>query len=148
MGELGSIFTEDEATGSPSRGEDLYFVVEVPRSEIGDDAGFVAEIPLEIDKDGVMVRRAVVDGDDDGVPLHLPADFPSGRTLRLRRQGGTCEGGVPGDLFVKVELVGSARALAPRSDDAVAVPPSLTPWVIGAGVFALVALGFAYLALL
>lgn len=147
MGELGSIFAEDPGAESKPRGEDLYFVVDVPRNYLGDPDGFVAEIPEEIDKDGVMVKRVVIDG-DDGVPLRLPEDFPSGRTLRLRRQGGVRDDGVPGDLFVKVELVApDETALARSQEQALSTGeelPSLTPWLMGAGLFALAALGIAY----
>ena len=147
MGELGSIFAGEPGNEDKPRGEDLYFVVDVPRNYLGDDDGFVADLPEEIEKDGRMVRRAVVAG-DDGVPLRLPEDFPSGRTLRLRRQGGVVEGGIPGDLYVKVELVDpepGALVKTGPSDLASEGPPSLTAWLMGAGVFALVALTIAYL---
>jgi hypothetical protein len=150
MGNLGSIFAEDPADADKPRGEDLYFVVEVPRNYLGDPDGFLADIPEEIEKDGVMVKRAVVPG-DDGVPLRLPEDFPSGRTLRLRRQGGVVEGGLPGDLFVKIELgEPDERSLLPAGPSDLARGqdvPSLTPWFLGLGLFILVALGFAMLIL-
>jgi hypothetical protein len=144
MGELGSIFAEEAGDESKPRGEDLYFVVEVPRNYLGDPDGFVADIPEEIEKDDVMVRRVVMPG-DDGVPLRLPEDFPTGRTLRLRRQGGVCEEGLPGDLYVKVELgPPDETKLAERGATALSEqPPSLTPWLLGAGLFVLVALGIA-----
>jgi hypothetical protein len=137
---LGSIFDEDPADEAKPRGEDLRFIVEVPRDALGDPGGFVAEIPLEIEQDGILVRRASFD-EDDGVPLRLPESFASGSMLRLRRQGGVREGGIPGDLYLKVLLVEPVgRSLATVPEDL----PSLTPWLIGAGTFALVVLGFAY----
>jgi hypothetical protein len=106
MGELGSIFEEVERGGDGPRGPDLRAKVDVPRSALGREGGYAALVPDEIEHDGSLVARVQGPGDAPGcVVLHLPVTFASGSVLRLRRQGGRSEGGVPGDLYLQVTVV-------------------------------------------
>ena len=106
MGELGSIFEgEGDGEGDKPRGPDLNVKVEVPRDALGRDGGFLAPVPLDLEYAGEKARRHTEPGGEAGVRLFLPAQFKTGATLRLRRQGGVHADGVPGDLFVKIEIV-------------------------------------------
>jgi hypothetical protein len=99
---LGSVFADDG--DERPRGPDLRVSVEVPRAALG--ASLHAPVPPRIAADGELVERAVLEGDDPAcVVLHLPEHLPERAVLRLRGQGGVLQGGQPGDLFVKVELV-------------------------------------------
>jgi hypothetical protein len=104
MGELGSIF-EDDSADAP-RGPDLRVNVDVPRSALGREGAYAAMVPDEIEHDGRLVARVQGPGDPPGrISLHLPETFASGSVLRLRRQGGRAEGGVPGDLYLQITVV-------------------------------------------
>ncbi len=106
MGELGNIFDEVERGGDGPRGPDLRVKVDVPRSALGREGGYAALVPDEIEHEGRLVARVQAAGDPPGrVVLHLPETFASGAVLRLRRQGGRSEGGVPGDLYLEVVVV-------------------------------------------
>jgi hypothetical protein len=100
MSELGSIF--EDADGDEPRGPDLRVAVEVPRRALGRADGWVAPVPDAIDD----VPRVKTPGDPPGaLRLHLPETFTSGAVLRLRGQGGAVEGGLPGDLYLQIEVV-------------------------------------------
>ena len=100
MSQLGSIFEEEDR--EKPRGPDLRTAVTVPRRALGHTAGFDAPVPDAIDD----VPRTKKPGDPAGaVRLHLPETLKSGSVLRLRGQGGAVEGGVPGDLYLQIEVV-------------------------------------------
>jgi hypothetical protein len=104
VGELGSIF-EDDGADAP-RGPDLRVKVDVPRTALGADHGYAALVPDEIEHEGQLVARVRGPGDPPGrIALHLPKTFASGSVLRLRRQGGRAEGGMPGDLYLQITVV-------------------------------------------
>lgn len=108
MGEssLGNIFEEDErARAEKPRGPDLHVTVQVPRTALGDPAGYRVPIADAIEHEGVLVPRKVNPEDAAGVPLHLPESLTDNAVLRLRGQGGVHEGGIAGDLYVKVQVV-------------------------------------------
>ena len=106
MPELSNIFEETEGP----RGPDLDVTVEVPRTALGGDDGVVVPVPAQLTKGGHRIHRAVSPHEPkQSVRLRLPADFPSGGTVRLRGQGGLPPSqGHAGDLYVKVRLVDSA----------------------------------------
>lgn len=136
MAELGNILEPED---DDARGPDLSVEVRVPRHALGDPDGYRVPIPRRIAAEGGYVERVPSPHDDpDTVTLHLPEDFPSGGTLKLRAQGGeTHDGeGRPGDLLVKIELTGSPLALA----DPMALAGQRMPmWTSVAGFLALVA---------
>jgi hypothetical protein len=104
MSELGSIFEKDGQ--DEPRGPDLRVKVDVPRSALGREGGYAASVPDEIEHEGELVARVHGPGDAPGsIVLHLPATFASGSMLRLRRQGGRVEGGVPGDLYLQITVI-------------------------------------------
>lgn len=104
---LGNILEPDS---DRPKGPDLRVKVQVPRSALGREGGALVGVPAEIEHDGRPIARAASPHDERGkVRLHLPAEIPEGAVLRLRGQGGRREGGVPGDLFVEVEVVPDPR---------------------------------------
>lgn len=113
MGQLGNIF--DVTQSNKPRGPDLRATVEFPRGKLGQSHH--ARLPNLVECEGELVERAKVSR-DASVPLTLAADFKSGSTLRLRRQGGVCKGGVPGDLFLTVKLVDRVESSDLDPDDA------------------------------
>ncbi len=108
MAELSNIYEEQEGP----KGPDLDVVVEVPRHALGLDDGFVVPVADRLEKDGRKIQRAISPHEPErGIRLRLPADFPSGGTLRFRRQGGLPErDGHAGDLYVKVRITDVAPA--------------------------------------
>jgi hypothetical protein len=142
-GALGNVFDAVESTGAEgTRGEDLRTRVRVPRWTLGHPDGANPELGRWVDG----AERLVQSDDDSRVPLHLPADFPDGGTLRLRGQGGVSpDGGPAGDLYLQIKLVdepepADAKArrlasLARTSDGASGVPatndgPDLFLWTM------------------
>ena len=113
MGQLGNIL--EESPEGVRRGPDLRAEVEVPRAALGSDEGHDAWVPLELPLADDPERKAerVVSPLDDGerIPLRLPESFPDRGVLKLRGQGGRVEGGVPGDLLLRIRIVeGSVAA--------------------------------------
>jgi hypothetical protein len=105
MSEIGNIF-EDVTGGEGPRGPDLRVNVDVPRSALGREGGYAASVPDAIEHEGQLVERTRGPGDPPGsITLHLPETFASGAVLRLRRQGGRVDGGVPGDLHLRITIV-------------------------------------------
>lgn len=109
MNSLGSIF--EAADGDGPRGADLRVTVEVPRDRLGHPEGVQVPLAPEIEVGGRMVSRVVAPDEPESITLHLPEGFPSGSVLRLRGQGGSCEEGQPGDLFVQVQCVDPLPAI-------------------------------------
>lgn len=104
MAQLGRIFPDEPTTGP--RGVDLRVSVEVPRYALGAPDGYKALVPRIIHHDGQPVERVTSPFEHgDEITLNLPEHVPDGATLRLRGQGGPCEAGTPGDLYVEICLV-------------------------------------------
>ncbi len=101
MTQLGNVFEPFES-GQP-RGPDLRVSIEVPRQALG--GSLRVRVPARLAAGDDLVERACDPGDRESVILHLPASLPAGAVLRLRGQGGVHSSGLPGDLFVAVELV-------------------------------------------
>lgn len=103
---LGSVFDAVAPEAGAPRGPDLCVSVEVPRSALGRDDGFVVQLPDTLAVDGAEVARASdPHAPQGGIRLHLAATLPDRATLRLRGQGGVIEGGAPGDLLVTIAVV-------------------------------------------
>lgn len=159
MTSLGNIFDAVESRGE--RGPDLRWTVEVPRRKLGEP--LTVEVPAQIEVDGAPVARALPpDGSPAGapVPLMLPLEVPDGATLRLRGQGGVSSGGgSPGDLYLRIVLIGPARPAAEReamkaAAAAAAASPAASSGegslLVRAAIFVAVALGalFIWMALI
>lgn len=117
MSGLGNVFDAVETSAEAPRGPDLRFSVHVPRSALGREDGFVAEVPLTLPHEGEQIERArEPDAEGTGLILHLSPTVPDGATLRLRGQGGVHPEGVPGDLWITIHLVDDPpRALGWRT---------------------------------
>jgi hypothetical protein len=121
MGSLGNVLEPDPAHAGKPRGIDLHVEIEVPPSALGDPDGYAAKLSLRVPHAGERTQRFALPGEEEFLRLHLPESLPEGAVLRLRRQGGVCEGGVPGDLFAKIKVSETApapfdgAALAPRT---------------------------------
>lgn len=102
MSSLGSIFDPNEGG---RRGEDLRFRIEVPRSALGTDRGYMASVPTSISKGEQRIERAEAAVDGGTIPLYLPKTFKSGSVLRLRGQGARSPGEHPGDLFLEIQVI-------------------------------------------
>lgn len=138
---LGSVLAEDPDEVAKPRGPDLHVVIEVPPTALGAAGGFAAPLPLRVPHAGERWERAALPGEESFLRLHLPRELPSGAVLRLRRQGGVCEGGVPGDLFARIVVRDTA---SPAWGAASGPTLRAVPWVAAAvlvllGVVALTA---------
>lgn len=103
---LGNVFEAADTDEAQPRGPDLEIDVEVPRSALGREGGFDAQVPAALPHAGDLVARHVEPGDPtDRVCLHLSRAMPDKARLRLRGSGGVRDEGRPGDLFVTVTVV-------------------------------------------
>lgn len=142
MAQLGSIFPE--ATPETSRGADLRCTVKVPRYALGAPGGVQVEIPRRLEHDGLLIGRVQSPHEaGDHVTLNLPEQVPDGATLRLRGQGGACEGGQPGDLYLEIVLVDLPPPEPPAHTGPAPLPMA---WIVAAVAAALLA-WFAWSAL-
>lgn len=109
MSGLGSIYEADDGS---LKGRDLRYAVSLRRDAL--DGPVEVEVPLELPLGDERVARAVGPGESGALlTLNLPADVPSGATLRLRGQGEDIEDGRPGDLYLSVTVTEKPGPQAP-----------------------------------
>jgi hypothetical protein len=121
VSQLGSIFDGLPTGGDAPRGLDLRAEIRLPRAHLG-RGPVTIRLPAELPTlgGGLALRTPGPGEAADQVTLNLPRGTPDGVTLRLRGQGARAQAGPPGDLLLKVWLVGPAApgplAAEPRSD--------------------------------
>jgi len=72
--------------------------------ELGDNGDLILELPLTI-AEASLGAKIQVPTLDSPVTVKVPAGTNTGKTLRVRGQGATRQGGGTGDLLVKVNVV-------------------------------------------
>ncbi len=132
MASLGNVLEPEPGDADKRRGPDIRADIEVPSSALGAPAGYAAPLPHKVPYAGERIERSVVPGEEHLLRLHLPETLPPGAVLRLRRQGGVCKSGVPGDLYAKIVV--SETALAAPEGQALAPSTQKKTLVIVAAV--------------